>query len=144
LDYKNSVLASLAGGVVLGIIMSFIGGMEAVAGLVGGTSVLVGWIVHLVISVLLGLGFGYTLARRVTTGRMGALWAGLLYGFVWYILGPLTLMPLFLGQGIQWSGAAISGSYTSLIGHLVYGLVLGWTYQRLSGRSTTTGTPVSG
>jgi hypothetical protein len=53
---------------------------------------------------------------------------GLAYGTCWWFLGPLTIMPLWLGQPLDWSwqrGAALFGS---LVGHVVYGLVAGVLY----------------
>lgn len=130
MDYKNSVLASLVGGVVMGIILTLTGSLTAVALLVGSSSILVAWIVHLVISAALGLVYAGVYDNWVKQ-RMKPLAAGLLYGFVWYLLGALTLMPLVTGLGLQWSAAAVAGTLDSLVAHLAYGLVLGWARERL-------------
>jgi hypothetical protein len=54
---------------------------------------------------------------------------GMLYGGAWWFLGPLTLMPLLLGQpvGSRWTLEAMYRMFPSLIGHLVYGAILGLT-----------------
>ena len=57
------------------------------------------------------------------------------YGFVWWFLGPLTLMPLGLGMGIQWSAASVSATLPSLTWHLVFGGVLGVSYVALNRES---------
>lgn len=131
-DYKISVMASLAGGVVLGLLMTMTGSMAQVAGLVGSDSAFAGWVVHLVASAVLGVIFALSLGERVAAGQMPAIKAGLIYGLVWYALGALTLLPFLTGAGPQWSAAGITGSFDLLVGHLAYGAALGYAYQRLA------------
>ena len=66
-------------------------------------------------------------------GRQGGVGSGLAYGFVWWILGPLTLMPFFMGMGlgVNWNLAAMGQAMPSLVGHLIFGAVLGGTYRWL-------------
>jgi len=58
------------------------------------------------------------------------LW-GLVYGFIWWFLGPLTLMSLMMGAGLQWTASAVEQTIQSLIWHLVFGGVLGVSYEAL-------------
>jgi len=56
---------------------------------------------------------------------------GLGFGIFWWFLGPLTIFPLISGTGIDWSvdqGAALFGS---LVGHIIYGLIMGTVYALL-------------
>ncbi len=64
---------------------------------------------------------------------------GLGYGVIWWLLGPLTLMPLFMGMGlgVNWNVAAMTDGMPSLVGHLIYGAVLGSLYVRLRGAPAT-------
>jgi uncharacterized membrane protein YagU involved in acid resistance len=134
----NGILGSLAGGLVMGMAMQMMGMIPMIAKLVGSDSTAVGWVVHLVISALLGLVY------PVVFGSLQRQWlGGLIYGFIWYILGPLTLMPLLLGMGLQWNAAAVTGSMSSLMGHLIYGLVLALVYQQLEKRAAPSGTGAS-
>ena len=59
---------------------------------------------------------------------------GLSYGVLWWLLGALTLFPALLRQPVDWSLAAASANYASLIGHLFYGVGLGLLLQRLVSR----------
>jgi uncharacterized membrane protein YagU involved in acid resistance len=127
----NGILASLAGGVAFGLIMTVSGKIKMVAMLVGSDSAAVGWVVHLAISALFGALFGVLFG---TFGRPLA--AGLIYGVIWTFLGPLTLMPLFMGMGLMWSAEAIRGSGGDLLAHLIWGGILGYTYGWLEGRRT--------
>jgi hypothetical protein len=92
-------------------------------------------VVHLGISAVIGAGFAAVLGSRVRSSRDG-LRAGLFYGAAWWVLGPLTLMPLFMGMGlgVNWTFAAASAMLPSLVGHLVFGAILGVGYAWLRQR----------
>jgi hypothetical protein len=117
--------AGLVGGVAFGVLMQAMDMLGMVAMLVGSTSVAVGWLVHLAISAFLGGVFALLVGRAATTPARAAL-MGLGYGVVWWVLGALLLMPEKLGMTdmvfhvgkVQWQ---------SLLGHVVYGLLLGVT-----------------
>ncbi|MEV5408918.1 hypothetical protein AB0K60_08770 [Thermopolyspora sp. NPDC052614] len=59
---------------------------------------------------------------------------GLSYGFLWWILGALTLFPLLLGGAPRWDAATLAALFPSLIGHLSYGAALGLVYYALESR----------
>ncbi|HUE75401.1 MAG TPA: hypothetical protein VMP10_01130 [Chloroflexota bacterium] len=127
----NAVLAgAVAGvlaGVVFGMLMTMMGMMPMIASLVGSQSVAVGWIVHLIISAIIGGIYGLLLGsvgRRVSTGW----WVGALYGVVWWVLGPLLIMPTMMGMGPQFGMAFAEGNLMSLMGHVIFGVILGVAY----------------
>lgn len=127
------LIGGLAGGIVFGMMMGMMGMFPTIAGLVGSGSAVVGVLVHIAISLFIGLTFGLIFGSRSQAYRSATGW-GLLYGAVWWVLGPLTIMPTVLGMGLQF-GAALSGAMLlSLVGHLVYGAVTGlvfaWYIQR--------------
>ena len=127
------VIGGLAGGLAFGAMMGLMGMFPAIAGLVGSGSAMVGFLVHIAISLFIGLTFGLIFGSRSQIYGSAIGW-GLLYGVVWWVLGPLVLMPLRLGMGLQ-IGAAFSGPMLmSLGGHLIYGAVTGlvfaWYVQR--------------
>ena len=135
---RAGVLGGLAGGIVFGMLMWMMGMLPMIAGMVGSASPAVGFLLHLLISAMIGVGFGILLdAYTITAGR--ATITGLLYGMVWWIVGPLILMPLMMGMGLgsQWNAAAIKAALPSLMGHLIYGGILGFTYFRLAQRDRT-------
>lgn len=73
-------------------------------------------------------------ATGVHSYSSGALY-GLLWGVIWWVLGGLILMPLLLGMPafapLQMEPMR-PVTIGSLVGHLLYGLVLGLVYVRLS------------
>jgi hypothetical protein len=129
----RSVLAGLVGGLLFSLVMFQIGFLNSVADLVGATSPVVGFFVHLGISILIGTSYG-VLFHRQTYDVGSALGWGVSYGFFWSILGPVTLMPIFLGSVPQWTVGAVASAFPNLIGHLAYGAGLGVIFYLLEAR----------
>ncbi|MFQ5694097.1 MAG: hypothetical protein ACE5IM_13785 [Nitrospinota bacterium] len=131
---KGSV-AGVLGGFVFGLWMSGQGILPMIAKLVGGSSASLGFGLHLVISAAIGASFAVLFSAKVEGPATGILW-GTVYGFVWWFLGPLTLMPLGLGMGLQWTASAVAGTIPSLLWHVAFGGIAGIAYVALSGEIT--------
>ena len=132
----HGAVAGLAGGLVFGAMM--IETYPMIGRMVGQPSAIVGFFVHLVNSAVIGSAFAILLGRRVMGAGSGLRW-GLLYGGVWWFLGPLTLMPLFLGMGlgVNWNLGAAVAMIGGLFGHLLFGAFLGAVYAWLRGRTSS-------
>ena len=137
-NLKLGVYSGLAGSVVFGAMMGVMGMLPMIGKMVGQPSAAAGAVVHLVNSAIIGAGFAVVLGQFVSGVRSGTV-AGLLYGAAWWFLGPLTLMPLFMGMGfgVNWSAAAAAAMLPSLGGHLVYGTILGASYAWLRQQDVT-------
>jgi hypothetical protein len=141
-------LAGIIAGLIFGVMMQLMTAptpdgrevpmMMMVAQVVKSDSIAVGWLYHLFNSAVIGGIFGWLFGGRAAGhAGPGAGW-GLVYGFAWWILGGLILMPVFLGMRAfaplmmpPMRPVAIG----SLMGHLIYGLVLGLTFAWLRGRA---------
>src|SRR5919108_6165840 len=105
--FSASIVAGLIAGVVFGLMMQMMtaptpdGGrmvvLAMVGQIVGSPSVGVGWVYHLFNSAVIGAIFGWLFGSRVHGYRTGLGW-GAAYGFAWWILGGLVLMPVLLGM----------------------------------------------
>ncbi len=137
-------MAGLAGGIVFGVMMQMMnaptpeGGsmpmMAMVAMVVHSTSIAVGWIYHLFNSAVIGILFAAFLGSRVTSNGSGVAW-GAVWGVLWWVLGGLILMPLLLGMPAFASlkmPPMRPVAMGSLVGHLAYGVLLGFVYARLA------------
>jgi uncharacterized membrane protein YagU involved in acid resistance len=120
----GGVGGGLAGGLLFGAMMHAMGMLEMVAALVGLESVWAGWVVHLGISALFGLGYALTFGGASRSWGH-ALGFGALYGAIWWVLGALLIMPGWLGMPVFQAGAM---ELQSLVGHIVYGLTLGLVF----------------
>jgi hypothetical protein len=122
--------ASLVGGVLFGLLLASSGGLRRVAPLVGETSLAPAFLVHLLISALIGMSYGAFFRREAPNWQASVGW-GLLYGLVWWYVGPLTLLRLFLGEPCLWTTADADAALPWLIGHLLYGAVTALVFFRL-------------
>jgi uncharacterized membrane protein YagU involved in acid resistance len=129
----RGALAGQVGGLVFTIVMLRIGVLPTVARLIGASSPWSGFLVHLVIANLIGASFGLLFLRR-SFDIGSALGWGISYGFFWWILGPLTLLPILLGVAPKWTTEIAASRMASLVGHLAYGAALGVTFHLLETR----------
>ena len=134
-ELKLGVYGGVAGGLIFGAMMGMMGMLPMIGSMVGQPTAAAGFVVHMANSVIIGVGFAIVLGRFVG-GTPSGVGVGLAYGGVWWILGPLTLMPLFMGMGfgVNWNAAAAAAMLPSLVGHLMYGGVLGLVYTWLRHR----------
>ena len=129
------IVAGLIAGVVFGVMMQMMtaptpdGGrmpmMAMVAKVARSDSMAVGWIYHLFNSGVIGAIFGWLFGSRTATYGAGLGW-GALYGVIWWVLGALILMPVFLGMPpFAPLKMMMPVALGSLVGHLMYGVILG-------------------
>ncbi|MGE0685015.1 MAG: hypothetical protein AB7P69_29400, partial [Candidatus Binatia bacterium] len=114
------LVASLVGGVIFSAVMASTGALSRIANLVDSSSPTLGFIVHLLISLPIGVSYGILFQRESPTVGAGVMW-GMLYGLVWWILGPLTFFPILLSGSFSWTTEAANAALPALIGHLLYG-----------------------
>jgi hypothetical protein len=126
----RGAVAGLLGGAVISQLMLRGAVPEVAQRLTGSNGPLAGIAVNLGIGVAIGVSYGL-LFRRLGQDVTCALGWGLSYGFLWWILGPLTLLPALLGGDPEWSATAAGGSLSALAGHLVYGGCLGVAFHLL-------------
>jgi uncharacterized membrane protein YagU involved in acid resistance len=128
-------LAGLAGGLVSSPVMLATGILPHTAGLGSHFSTVLGFLLHLLISSVLGMGYGLLFRHEAPTLEWGVLW-GNTFGLIWWYLGPMTLLPLILTGQCDWTSAAASQLLPSLVGHLIYGGITAWVFFVLERRYT--------
>jgi uncharacterized membrane protein YagU involved in acid resistance len=93
---------------------------EMLAGAMGGVQI-VGWLAHIMIGITLAIGYallgGYLPGSPVVRGA--------LYGIVPWLMAQLAVMPM---MGMPVFSGTVSMAMGSLIGHLVYGSIVGAVY----------------
>ncbi len=117
----QGVTAALIGGSVFGVQMAVGGMLPMVAQLIGSQSPVIGFIVHLVISAIIGAVYG-VIAPRLPAGWLVSMGAGMVNGVVWWVLGALVIMPLMLGM-TEMVFQIGDAQWMSLVGHLIFGIV---------------------
>lgn len=126
------IIGGLAGGIIFGMLMWMMGMLDDVAMLINSESIFVGWLVHLFNSALFGAIFGAVFGPWIKSWGT-AIGLGMVYGVIWWVLGALLIMPAWLGRSDMIF--KIDGDQgLSLMGHLIYGLLLGAVYQAVRRR----------
>ena len=82
---------------------------------------------HFLIALLIGAIFGILFQSDVR-GYGSSMGWGLGFGIFWWFFGPLTVFPLLGRVPIDWSPDQGSALFGSLVGHIIYGFILGTTY----------------
>ena len=84
-------------------------------------------VLHFAVAVLIGISFGFLFQRDVR-GYGSCMGWGLCYAIFWWFLGHLTLLPWLAGRRFDWSADYAATVFGSLVGHILYGLILGIAY----------------
>lgn len=99
---------------------------RAIPALYGLSGLAAGWGIHLVHSALFGVAFAGVVNTLGVTSRPKTLAAGVTAGVVVWFLGAALLMPAWLAAvGFPKAPALPNIAPSKLVGHVVWGLVLG-------------------
>ncbi len=120
----TGIYAGLFGGSVFGIMMAVGGMFPMIGSMLNMENALVGFILHLIISAIIGAIFGMALDAMVLQGPGMSLVVGSVYGIVWWVLGPLLIMPLAMGMPVF----QVQAMMGSLFGHVMFGVTMGIIY----------------
>lgn len=130
-------LAGFVAAVIFGLMMLQMmpGVLPKIAKLYGFTSANTGFVIHLIHGMLIGGLYG--VIPGTTTTKAASTFYGLVYGLVWWILGPILIMPTWLAGSPRLSGEGIQAALPSLPGHLVFGILLGLLFAYFAESSTS-------
>jgi uncharacterized membrane protein YagU involved in acid resistance len=120
-------LAGIVGGWAFGQWMAKVNHFPLIAGLIHLSSRNAGIALHFVFVFIIGASFALLFQRDVR-GYGSCLGWGLGYGIFWWFLGPMTIMPLWQGRSLDWSYYHGQELFGSLVGHIIYGLIVGVIY----------------
>jgi uncharacterized membrane protein YagU involved in acid resistance len=132
---SHGAVASIAGGLLFSIVLLVIGSLSQVATLVGSSSVILGFLINMMISTAIGMSYGVLFRYEAPDFGSGVAW-GLVYGLIWWFIGPMTLMPILLGGTFSWTTPTAAGLLPSLLGHLMYGAATAVLFLALERRHT--------
>ncbi|QLG63217.1 histidine kinase [Halorarum salinum] len=140
--WVSAALAGIVGGIAFGAMMQLMmpDVLEmAIPSLYGlGPGLAVGWLVHLFHSAAFGLVYAAIVrldalaayANRVTTGAG----LGVAYGVLVWLFAASVVMPLWVGAVLPMNPPVPDFNPASLVGHAVFGVLLGALYPLLAAR----------
>jgi uncharacterized membrane protein YagU involved in acid resistance len=123
---KASVVGGILAGFIFGVLMQMMGMLPMIASMFGSESLLVGWVVHMIISVIFAVGYGILVLKTSKYYLMG-----LLYGILIWIIGPLVIMPMMMGMGTNLTQAFSPDMLMSLMTHIGFALILSFVYKKI-------------
>lgn len=121
---SNGIVAGVVAGIVSTFFLILVSNLTQLPTTIG---VLM---IHFIVSLIAGVIFALILGWLIHSW-WAASFLGLLFGILFWIAGPMTLLPsLTAGLPLfsQWNFVGIQANTPLLIGHLLYGLVLGLSY----------------
>ena len=124
---KENLVKGVIPGVMAGYLFlayaggSMDGGMQEMIGGMIDANKLVGFILHIVFSAIIGAVYTAYFAPNVKLGNplMTIVVGGLIYGILWWIVGGNLIMPLIAGGDVFQFGLG-----PSLYGHIIFGHAL--------------------
>lgn len=136
--WSSAVLAGLLAGVAMGVPMQFgMGIMDAVGALYGSQDLATGWAGHLFHSVVFALAFAGLVSLPRLRDRAHEIRTSLPlavgYGALLWIFGGVFAMPLWLEAAGLPNPGVPNLAPMSLMGHVIYGLVLGVAFPGILG-----------
>ncbi|WP_458189753.1 hypothetical protein [Haladaptatus sp. NG-WS-4] len=127
--WSSAILGGVAGGLVFGILLQSMEMMPTIASLYGLDGATMGWVAHLFNSIVFGLVFAaamtLTSLRKYADSIVPTVGLGAAYGILLWLVAAAVVMPLWLGALGMDAPAIPNLDPMSLVGHLVYGVVLG-------------------
>ncbi|MDJ1431470.1 DUF6789 family protein [Halostagnicola sp. A-GB9-2] len=138
--WQAGLIGGLIGGIIFGVMMTMQMEMVmemAIPGMYGlGPSLAVGWAIHVFHSIVLGVVFGLLLQTTGLGDRLDSnlaiAVAGLAYGIVLWVVLASFVMPAWVGAMTEMAPPVPDWNGQSLMGHAVYGVVLGLVYAVLA------------
>ena len=126
----RGALAGLFGAVLLGVMLNAQDQLLAFSAMMTSDSLVVAWLVTLSVGLVAGVGFAI-LYPRPTEGAGAGLIRGTVYGLLWWVVGALSLVPVFSGVGLTWTLDEVRGVFATLPGYLLFGATLALFYHWL-------------
>ncbi|EMA67876.1 hypothetical protein [Halorubrum kocurii] len=139
-NWKAGVTGGVVGGLVFGAMMSVMtpGVLQmAIPAMYGieGPAGTVGWAIHMSHGAVIGLGFAAIASLKPDLGRSigTSLGVGAGYGLLVWVALAVIAMPIWLGAvGFPGAPPLPNVGVESLVGHVVYGAVLGGVYSAVA------------
>jgi hypothetical protein len=125
--------ASVVGGSLFTVVLLVTGSLQDMAHIFGSSSLALGVVINMMVSAFLGMSYGLLFRHEAPDAGSAIAW-GLVYGLLWWFIGPMTLLPILLGGSFNWTTETAASLLPSLVGHLIYGAATAVTFLALERR----------
>lgn len=125
------LIGGIVGGLLFGIVMHMQGMIAMLAGTMGSESIIFGWMIHMMISVIFGVAFG------LLTLVIQNIWIlAVVFSVGIWIIGPLVIMPMMMGMGTNLANAFTPDQLMSLVTHLFFSFIVAIVFKLLAKKNT--------
>lgn len=122
----DKAMKGITPGIVAGLLFlayTGVGMTMMIADMIGSSDAIIGFIIHLIISGVLGAAYTGSYTQVVPGGGLAQTLAlGLVWGIIWWVVGANLIMPLIGGGDVF----TLDFSSPSLYGHIIFGVMLAW------------------
>jgi hypothetical protein len=122
-----AVLIGGVSGLIVGVLLDALRAPFPTASLTRAAAPEVGWALHLALGALLSI--TYVALFSTPGGYAESAMSGAAYGVLWWLVAPLTLIPLAAGQPPQWSAGASGFAFPAFVATLLQGALVGLGWQ---------------
>lgn len=134
----KAIMAGIAGTIIMtlftymGAMMNMKMDIPAMLSTMFGGNLLIGWVMHFMIGIVLAVSYGFVFYSKL---NINPTWLrGAIFGIAPWLMAQLLVMPMMnMMNGMSFSSGLFSGSIMmamgSLVGHLIYGAVIGVVYK---------------
>lgn len=137
-SFRNAVIAGFAGTVVMTLftymapLMGFSMDIPKMLSSMFGNILVIGWIMHFMIGIILAVSYGLIFFNKLSFSN--PILKGAVFSLLPWLMAQLIVMPMMTSmQGMGFAAGLFSGSLliamASLMGHLLYGIVIGKLYK---------------
>src|ERR1043165_6494086 len=123
----SGIMAGLMAGIVFGFILARMGVLSYAGRFFAMSEPLSAFIIHMIFSGIVGVIFAIIFFHGCTNFFNTTLW-GIVYGIIWWLIGPMVLCPWMKGLPISWESGQTCHAIPMLFGHLIFGITLGVSY----------------
>ena len=129
---KTGIIGGIIGGILFGIMMQMTDKIAMLAGAMGSHSLVIGWIIHLMISIIFGITFGlmtYVIKNLIVLT--------IVFSIGIWIVGPLVIMPMMMGMGPNLLHAFEPQQLMSLATHIFFTIIVAIVFKIRSKKQTS-------
>lgn len=124
----RGALGGLLSAGLLGLCLSAQDQLLASIGMAADGPRLIAWLVTLLIGLVAGVCFALLYANPADGAGAGLI-RGVVYGFMWWVLAPLTVVPLISGEGLKWELDLVQQVFATFPGYILFGAGIALFYQ---------------
>ena len=126
----RGALAGLLAASMIGAILAAQGQLPTFVARTSADSRAAVWLLTLLVGLLAGVGFTLLYPRSAESAGAGLI-RGAMYGFLWWVVAPLSVFPVLSGSELPWNLNEVREGFPSFPGYVIFGAAVSVFYHWL-------------